>query len=157
MQVLSQLLSPGRTLCRATGVSKKRLLQTVAGIIAEDQLSLDAAEVFSQLIAREKLGSTGLGHGIAIPHCRIDNCSHPLGMLVTLDDGVPFDAPDGAAVDLLFVLLVPNEAHQEHLDILAELARLFSQEAFCRQLRAATDNDALYQAATSWTATEQAG
>ena len=157
MQVLSQLLSPGRTLCRATGVSKKRLLQTVAGIIAEDQLSLDAAEVFSQLIAREKLGSTGLGHGIAIPHCRIDNCSHPLGTLVTLEEGVPFDAPDGEAVDLLFVLLVPNEAHQEHLDILAGLARLFSQEAFCRQLRAATDADALYQAATSWTATEQAG
>ena len=105
MQVLSQLLTPGRTLCRAQGVSKKRLLQTVAGIIAEDQPSLDAGEVFSQLIAREKLGSTGLGQGIAIPHCRIDNCSHPLGTLVTLEDGVSFDAPDGKDVDLLFVLL----------------------------------------------------
>lgn len=157
MQVLSQILTPGRTVCRATGVSKKRLLQTVAGVIAEDQLSLDAAEVFSQLIAREKLGSTGLGNGIAIPHCRIDNCSHPLGTLVTLEDGVPFDAPDGVDVDLLFVLLVPNEAHQEHLDILAALARLFSQEAFCRALRSATDSEALYRLATGWPATDQAG
>ena len=157
MQVLSLLLTPGRTVCRASGVSKKRMLQTIAGIIADDQLSLDAAEVFSQLIAREKLGSTGLGQGIAIPHCRIDNCSHPLGTLVTLEDGVPFDAPDGEDVDLLFVLLVPSEAHQEHLDILAELARLFSQASFCRELRAATDSEALYQLATGWNATERAG
>ncbi len=155
MQVLSQLLSPGRTVCHASGTSKKRLLQTVAGIIAEDQLSLDAAEVFSHLVAREKLGSTGLGHGIAIPHCRIDNCSHPLGTLVTLEEGVPFDAPDGEAVDLLFVLLVPNEAHQEHLDILAGLARLFSQDAFCRELRAATDSDTLYRLATGWEAADR--
>ena len=150
MTVLSQLLSPERTVCRTEGASKKRLLQNVSGIIAEDQLSLDATEIFSQLVAREKLGSTGLGDGIAIPHCRIENCSHPLGTLITLDKGVPFDAPDGGDVDLVFVLLVPNEAHQEHLDILAELARLFSQTAFCDQLRSATDAASLYQAAIGW-------
>lgn len=147
MSILSKLLSPERILCHAEAGSKKRLLQTVAGMIADDQLSLDATEIFSQLVAREKLGSTGLGDGIAIPHCRIENCSHPLGMLVTLKTGVSFDAPDGGDVDLLFVLLVPNEAHQEHLDILADLARLFSQQQFCTQLRGAKTAETLYQTA----------
>ncbi|GHD25788.1 PTS IIA-like nitrogen regulatory protein PtsN [Parahalioglobus pacificus] len=150
MDVLKQLLTPGRTLCKAPGASKKRLLQTVAQLIAEDQISLDATELFTQLVAREKLGSTGLGDGIAIPHCRIENCVHPLGTLVTLDKPVPFDSPDGQPVDLMFVLLVPDEAHQEHLDILASLARLFSQTDFCDTLRSQAEPAQLYQTAVNW-------
>ena len=120
MQALSQLLTPGRTLCHVAGVSRKRLFESIAGAISEDQLSLSVSEVLSLLTAREKLGSTGLGQGIAIPHCRIENCTHPLGTLITLTDAVDFGAPDGLPVDLVFVLLVPSEAHQQHLDILAE-------------------------------------
>ena len=150
MQQLAQLLTPGRTLCHAAGVSRKRLFETIAGVIAQDQISLPNDEIFSQLIAREKLGSTGLGKGIAIPHCRVENCTHPLGTLVTLKDPIDFDAPDGQPVDLLFVLLVPNEAHQLHLDILANVASLFNQESFCQQLRAASNNDELFQTATTW-------
>ncbi len=148
MHILSQILTPGRTLCRAPGVSKKRLFETIAKLISDDQLSLPYDEVFSQLIAREKLGSTGLGQGIAIPHCRIGNCSHPLGTLVTLESPIDFDSPDDQPVDLLFVLLVPEEANQQHLDILAEIARLFSQPDFCRQLRDAVDSDHLFRCAT---------
>ena len=74
MQDLSDILTPARTLCGAPGVSKKRLFETIAGIIAEDQPSMAYDSVFDQLIAREKLGSTGLGQGIAIPHCRATNC-----------------------------------------------------------------------------------
>ncbi|GAB3286526.1 PTS IIA-like nitrogen regulatory protein PtsN [Parahaliea aestuarii] len=150
MQTLTQILSPGRTICRAPGGSKKRLFETIARIISEDQLSLPYAEVFTQLIAREKLGSTGLGQGIAIPHCRIPNCSQPLGTLLSVDEPVDFDAPDNQPVDLLFVLLVPQEAHQEHLDILSHVAGLFSQTEFCQALRAAGDNQALYDIATGW-------
>ena len=149
MQPLAQLLTPGRTVCRAPGVSKKRLFETIARIISEDQLSLPYDEVFTQLFAREKLGSTGLGQGIAIPHCRIDNCTRPVGSLLTLDEPIDFDAPDEQPVDLLFVLLVPGEAQQQHLDILANIARLFSQQDFCQQLRAAQTNEALYEIATS--------
>jgi PTS system nitrogen regulatory IIA component len=149
MQSLSQILTPGRTVCRAPGVSKKRLLETIARIISEDQLSLPYDEVLDHLIAREKLGSTGLGQGIAIPHCRAGNCTHPLGTLLTLEDPIDFDAPDDRPVDLLFVLLVPEEAHQQHLDILAGIARLFSQTEFCQQLRAAPDDQALYDIASS--------
>jgi PTS system nitrogen regulatory IIA component len=105
--------------------------------------------VFAQLIAREKLGSTGLGQGIAIPHCRMDACPEPIGTLVTLEKAIDFDAPDDKPVDLLFALLVPGEAHQQHLDILANVARLFSQGNFCQQLRAAKDNEELFTVATS--------
>ena len=110
---------------------------------------MDYDAIFDQLIAREKLGSTGLGKGIAIPHCRAANCQEPLGTLVTLEDPVDFDAPDDRPVDLLFVLLVPEAAHQEHLDILANIARLFSQPDYCERLRAAKSDAALYSTATS--------
>jgi len=150
MQTLAQILTPGRTVCRATGGSKKRLFETIAKLISDDQLSLPSSDVFTQLIAREKLGSTGLGKGIAIPHCRISNCTHPLGSLLTLEEPINFDAPDGEPVDLLFVLLVPDEAHQQHLDILAQVAGLFSQAEFCEQLRRAKDSSALFQLATTW-------
>lgn len=149
MEPLAHLLTPGRTVCHAPGVSKKRLFETIARIISEDQLSLPYDEVFTQLLAREKLGSTGLGQGIAIPHCRIDNCTRPVGSLLTLDEPIDFDAPDDQPVDLLFVLLVPGEAQQQHLDILANIARLFSQEDFCNELRAAQTDQVLFEIATS--------
>jgi PTS system nitrogen regulatory IIA component len=148
MQPLDDILTPARTLYHAPGSSKKKLFETIASAIAEDQLSLTGDEVFAQLIAREKLGSTGLGRGIAIPHCRVSNCTHPLGTLVTLEEPIEFDAPDDLPVDLLFVLLVPEEAHQQHLDILAGIARLFSQADFCDRLRAARDSEELYAIAT---------
>ena len=149
MNVLKEILSPQRTVCHAAGVSKKRLFETIARIISDSQPSLVYEEVFAQLIAREKLGSTGLGHGIAIPHCRMDSCADPLGTLVTLEQAIDFDAPDDQPVDLLFALLVPGEADQQHLDILANVARLFSQGSFCQQLRSAQDNEALFAAATA--------
>jgi PTS system nitrogen regulatory IIA component len=150
MPILSTLLTLDRTVCRAPGVSQKRLFETAARIISEDQLSLPYDLVFSSLIAREKLGSTGLGSGIAIPHCRVSNCTHAMGALITLENPMDFGAPDGKPVDILFVLLVPEEAQQQHLDILAGIAGLFSQEEFCRQLRAATDAQQLYSTATAW-------
>ena len=150
MEAISQLLTPGRTACRVPGVSKKRLLETIARIISEDQISMPYNAVLSRLIAREKLGSTGLGQGIAIPHCRVDNCTHALGTLVTLEEAIDFDAPDGNPVDILFILLVPEEAQQQHLDILAGIASLFSQQAYCEQIRHAGDAATLYSTATNW-------
>jgi len=147
MQSLSQILTPARTICHAPGSSKKKLFETIAGVLSEDQPSLSYDEVFSQLIAREKLGSTGLGNGIAIPHCRVSSCNQPLGSLVTLREPIDFEAPDDQPVDLLFVLLVPEEAHQQHLELLAGIARLFSREEFCGRLREATDSHSLYETA----------
>lgn len=151
MTAIHQILTPERTVCCAPGVSKKRLLETIATTVCEDQHSLPYDDVLDRLIAREKLGSTGIGQGIAIPHCRINNCDTPLGALLTLEEPIAFDSPDDQPVDLLFVLLVPEEADQEHLDILANVARLFSQAEFCQQLRGARDNRTLYDIACSKT------
>lgn len=147
MNFLSQILTPQRTLCRAPAVSKERLFETIARIVCDDQQALPYDAVLHHLIAREKLGSTGMGQGIAIPHCRISHCVRPLGALLTLDEPIPFDAPDDVPVDLLFVLLVPAQARQEHLDILANIAQLISQTDLCARLRAARDNRALYDIA----------
>lgn len=143
MPELSEILSPSRTACRIAGGSKKRLFETIARLFADDQAGLEYALVLDQLIAREKLGSTGLGGGIAIPHCRVEQCPQPLASLVTLEEPIAYDAPDEEPVDLLFVLLVPAEENQEHLDILATIARACSQKDFCTRLRNATDAQAL--------------
>jgi PTS system nitrogen regulatory IIA component len=147
---LDQLLTPERTWCSAHGVSKKRLFDTAASFICEDSTELESSEVYNNLLARERLGSTALGDGIAIPHCRISNCSEAIGSLITLDEGIDFDAPDAQAVDLLFILLVPEEAQQEHLNILAGLAQLLSNNDFCTSLRTASSNEELYRSAVGF-------
>ena len=147
---LSAILTPGRVACHAHGGSKKRLFETIAKTISDDQVSLPYNLVLSSLIAREKLGCTGLGQGIAIPHCRVENCTHALGTLVTLEDAIDYDAPDSKPVDILFVLLVPEEAQQQHLDILAGLAGLFNDPEFCEHIRAIRDSASLYAAVTNW-------
>jgi PTS system nitrogen regulatory IIA component len=147
---LDTLLTPERTLCRAPGGSKKRIFETAASFICEGQSSFEASEVYNKLLARERLGSTALGDGIAIPHCRVKNCEAAVGTLITLGDGIDFDAPDNAAVDILFLLLVPEEAQDEHLKILAGLAQLLSHYEFCQALRTATSNQELYRAAVEF-------
>lgn len=149
MHALNSILTPERTVCHVTTASKKRLFETIAEIVSSDRPELPYADVLDKLVARENLGSTGLGQGIAIPHCRVSDCLAPIGTLISLSEAIPFDAPDEMPVDLLFVLLVPEEAAQEHLDILASIARLFNQPSFCAALRQAGDNAALYSAATA--------
>lgn len=143
MTGLDSLLSPARVMYRVAATSKKRIFELAAQNIAHATLSLTEQQVYSQLLAREKLGSTGLGQGVAIPHCRVDGCGTPVGCLITLETPVDFDAPDGQPVDLLFVLLVPHEATQAHLDLLAELAGRFSSPDYCTALRQAQSAVAL--------------
>jgi PTS system nitrogen regulatory IIA component len=147
---LSTVLTPGRTLCKAPCVSKKRLFESAAELIGEVHQELASSEVFASLLAREKLGSTALGEGIAIPHCRVSHCTAALGTLITLEEPIDFDAPDGKPVDILFVLLVPEEAHQEHLTILAGLAELLSNKEFCQGLREASDSQELHRFAVGF-------
>lgn len=144
------MLTPGRTLCRAPGISKKRLFESAANLISENHDELVASEVFSSLLAREKLGSTALGDGIAIPHCRISQCTSAVGTLITLEEAIDFDAPDRKPVDILFVLLVPEEAHQEHLTILGGLAELLSDKRFCQGLRDASNSQELHRFAVEF-------
>ncbi len=143
---LADILSPARSRVNVQGGSKKRVLELIAQLFAEDQPSLDSNQLFNSLIAREKLGSTGFGNGIAIPHCRLSGCDQPLGAILHLENPVDFDAIDGAPVDLLFVLLVPDAATDEHLVLLRQIASLFDNEPLRERLRQASDNQALYEA-----------
>ena len=114
MQIES-ILSPELTFCNVQCESKKRLLETSAELIAEKVPSVDANQIYNALIAREQLGSTGLGNGIAIPHCRVPKCESTIGCLIKLEKGLDFDAIDGEPVDLLFYLLVPENTIEGQL------------------------------------------
>ncbi|MCW8125184.1 PTS IIA-like nitrogen regulatory protein PtsN [Microbulbifer halophilus] len=141
---LEALLSPRLSLCHLAGSSKKKLLLNIAQAIDEQYPQLDADTIFNQLIARERLGSTGIGEGVAIPHCRLPGCEAPIGVLCTTEPAVDFDASDRQPVDLLFALLVPEDSEQEHLDTLAEIAALFSDSRVREKLRRAESGDELY-------------
>jgi len=140
--LISQLVHPARIACQETCTSKKRSLEVLAKLLADSTPDLTEGEIFDSLVSRERLGSTGLGKGVALPHGRIQGITQPLGALLTLTSGIDFDAIDHMPVDLLFALLVPAESTDEHLQILAQLAERFSQPAFCEKLRAADDSDA---------------
>ena len=145
MSSLSQWISIERTYLGAFGLSKKKVLQTISECLAEHTENIDANALYDGLIARERLGATAMGGGIAIPHCRLDACSHPLVSLFCLSDSVDFEAPDRLPVDLLVVLIVPLEATDEHLSLLAEIAQKLSDESLVARLRASKDSRELYQ------------
>lgn len=142
---IEDILSPERVAARADITSKKSVLELLAELIAEDTPSISQAEIFDSLCARERLGSTGLGHGVAIPHGRLKGSQDTLGAFVQLQQGVDYDAVDQQPVDLLFALLVPEESTNEHLQILAQLAEMFSDSERLRKLRRAYSAEALYK------------
>jgi PTS system nitrogen regulatory IIA component len=143
------IVSRAATRARQTATSKKRALQNASELLAAAQPALNSRATFDQLLARERLGSTGLGDGVAIPHCRLAEAQRALGGMITLAEPIDFDAPDGQPVDLLFVLVVPGEGREVHLKILAELARVFSNADYRARLRAAESDAALYDALCS--------
>ncbi len=147
---LEDILTPERCHNRIEGVSKKRLLTSISQFIEDNISALEAETVFNALMAREQLGSTGLGDGIAIPHCRLATCEGIIGSLITLSSPVDFDAIDGKPVDLLFVLIVPEEKNDEHVKTLARLAELFSDPDFCYTLRQTQDREDLYNIAITY-------
>src|SRR5450830_1775135 len=137
---LETILTPGRSVVNAPGGSKKKALEQIATLISKQVPELEMQDVYESLIAREKLGSTGFGNGIAIPHCRLTGCTTPISALLHLNAPVDFDAIDGAPVDLLFVLLVPEAATDEHLALLRQIASMLDQKDVREKLRAATSN-----------------
>ncbi|MCQ4319808.1 PTS IIA-like nitrogen regulatory protein PtsN [Stutzerimonas stutzeri] len=143
---IENILTPGRALVGVPGGSKKRVLEQIAKVLGGDLPDLDSQAIFESFIAREKLGSTGFGNGIAIPHCRMPGCTSPLSAVLRLDTPVDFDAIDGAPVDLLFVLLVPEAATDEHLELLRQIASMLDREEVRERLRQATSGQELYQA-----------
>ena len=134
--------------------SKKRALEELSNLMVQDQTQLDTGEIFDSLISRERLGATGVGYGIAIPHGRIKNCEKITGAFVKLKESVDFDTSDNLPVDILFALIVPEESTDEHLQVLAFLASMFSDKNFREKLRKSDSPEDTYQLLTSWQKTD---
>src|ERR1700681_4319090 len=149
MNQIAELLSVANILLDLDAPSKERLFEAL-GKLFETNLGLSRSVVVDSLLAREKLGSTGLGQGIAIPHGRIRGLSQAQGAFVRLRSPIPFDAPDGKPVALVFVLLVPEQATEQHLQLLSELAQMFSDPSFREKLAVPSDGAALHAVFEQW-------
>ena len=149
MNLISPILLPENVIVDAESTSKKRVLER-AGILFESTRQVSRSQVFDSLFAREKLGSTGLGHGVAIPHGRTKGLRDAMAAFIKTQSPIPFDAPDGQPVTLIFILLVPERATDLHLQLLGELAQMFSDRDFREQLLASNDPAALHQLFVSW-------
>jgi PTS system nitrogen regulatory IIA component len=149
MNLVARLVPSTNVVLNLSASSKKRAFEQAA-LLFENHQGLERARVFDSLFARERLGSTGLGQGVAIPHGRIKGLKEAVAAFVRLAEPVPFDAPDGRPVQLLFFLLVPEQATQQHLDILSELAQMLSDKAFREELTNASDAETLHAMLRAW-------
>jgi PTS system nitrogen regulatory IIA component len=149
MQTLSNLLSPQHITLDLEVSSKKRLFEQ-AGLLFENLHDLPRVRVYDSLFARERLGSTGMGHGVAIPHGRISGLRHAVGALMRLRTPIAFEAPDGAPVSLAFVLMMPERATTMHLAILSQLAELLSDPSERERILAAPDAATIHTIFSTW-------
>jgi len=129
--------------------SKKRAFEQ-AGLIFENNCGIARSTVSDNLFARERLGSTGLGHGVAVPHGRIKGLKAPMAAFVRLAEPIPFESPDGEPVKLLVFLLIPAHVTQQHLEILSEVAEMFSNDAFRAELAADPDVQSVHARIVGW-------
>jgi len=155
---LLDILSRERVLCGAQAASKKRALELASKLVAETfSTPLGQGEVFDSLLARERLGSTGLGRGVAIPHGRLAALQEPSLAIVQLAQAVDYDASDREPVDLIFALLVPKDATEEHLQILAQIAEMLHDATLREALRSAPSPQELVALVEHWVETHPAG
>ncbi len=153
MNLISKILQPEAILLDTDSTSKKRIFERV-GLMFEEQQQIPRSLVFDSLFAREKLGSTALGYGVAIPHGRVKTLKDAVAAFVKTGHTIPFDAPDGQPVSLIFVLLVPERANDEHLQLLGTLAQMFSTPSFRQSLQDSEQPEAIYHLFSSWKSAE---
>ena len=149
MNQIAQLLPEANIALNLEATSKKRLFEQI-GALFESHSQIARSVVFDSLFARERLGSTGLGQGIAIPHGRIKGLKQAMGAFVRPQQPIPFDSPDGKPVEQVFVLLVPEHATEEHLELLSELTQMFGERSFREQVAMAADAAEVHQVFAAW-------
>ncbi|NMM28993.1 MAG: PTS transporter subunit EIIA [Glaciimonas sp.] len=154
MTNLAKILPPNNVVLDLEVSSKKRAFEQV-GLIFENNCGIARSNVSDNLFARERLGSTGLGHGVAVPHGRIKGLKAPLAAFVRLAESIPFESPDGESVKLLIFLLIPDHVTQQHLEILSEIAEMFSDDAMRAALTTDTDMASIHQRIVSWEPQQQ--
>jgi len=149
MNLISQLLPESNVIVDLDVASKKRVFEK-AGLLFENTVQIARSKVFDSLFARERLGSTGLGQGVAIPHGRIKGLREAIAALVTMKEAIPFDAPDGQPVNIACILLVPEKATDKHLQILSELAQMFSDKQFREKILLSKNAAEIHQLISEW-------
>lgn len=149
MNRLAAILPAQNVQVDVEATSKKRAFEQ-AGLLFENQQSVSRAVVTDNLFARERLGSTGLGHGVAIPHGRIKGLKNPLAAVLRVQQPIGFDAPDDEPVSLLIVLLVPEAATQRHLEILSEIAEMLSEKELRERLKTEADPAVVHKLISEW-------
>lgn len=148
LMLIKSLLTQELTFARMDGVSKKRVIDSIAELFSKHSDGIDPSTLFKHLINREKLGSTGIGHGVAIPHCRFATGGKTLCACITLEAPINFDAVDQTPIDVIFAMLVPEDAEADHLASLAAIAGALQDEHYVQKLRTATDSVELFNIAT---------
>ena len=141
---ISALLSAQSIFLDAEITSKKKLLELIANIVA-DRTQLSESAIYNNLLNRERLGSTGLGQGFAVPHARLESLDQTMGLFFRLKDAVNFESPDDQPVDLVFTIIIPEQATEEHLIILSSLAGIFSKPEICEAIRSAASKEEIAQ------------
>lgn len=141
---LTEILTISCTSCDVKVTSKKRILERICQLAANQVGDIEQDELLESLLNREKMGSTGIGNGIAIPHGRLPNTSKAVAVLVTTEQAIDFDAIDNRNVDIFIALFVPENSCKEHLKTLQSIAQLFSDKKVIKQVRRCHDNQALY-------------
>ena len=149
MNRLTSILSSALVQVNVDATSKKRAFEE-AGLLFENLHGFSRALIADSLFARERLGSTGLGHGVAIPHGRIKGLKNPLAAVFQLASPIGFDAPDEQPVSLLIFLLVPEASTQKHLEILSEIAEMLADSCVRERLKKSQDASMLFEAITTW-------
>jgi PTS system nitrogen regulatory IIA component len=144
---IESILNPERTRCGMAAASKKKVLEQISSLVTESLPQIDSEELYQNLIARERLGTTAMGNGIAIPHCRLSDCNDIICALVQLQEAVDFGAYDQVPVKLVFLLIVPMTEIEEHLETLSMLARHLESDDYRQALLNATTDLDLYRAA----------
>ncbi|MCC2604858.1 PTS IIA-like nitrogen regulatory protein PtsN [Planctobacterium marinum] len=143
---IKDILSSDCTRCAVPITSKKRALQIISVVASEKLSELNEEDVLNSLLCREKMGSTGIGNGIAIPHGRVEGLSSPLAIVLTCSPGIEFDAIDNQPVDIFFAILVPVEQTEGHLQTLARIAQKLSDKEVTKVIRNCHSDNALYEA-----------
>lgn len=144
--IISDIISLDRTECAVECQSKKRIFEVISEIAVKGNPQLNLNDVLASMLAREKMGSTGIGNGIAIPHGRIEGIQDIVAIIVTSEEPIQFDAIDDKPVDIFFALLVPSEQTQEHLQTLSSIAQKLSDKNIVKALRSAATRDEIISA-----------
>ena len=142
---LNDLLSPARICYKINASSKKKILELISEHVERELPHIQHHEIFDGLIEREKLGSTGIGHGVALPHCRLNNIEHALGVLMLLNDPIDYDSFDNEPVDIVLALIVPEDSADKHLQLLSLLADKLSEPGLREKLRHTEDKSQLLE------------